>query len=239
VPIMLAGVAVRLRQVALVASDLKTVEADVVAALGVKACAHDLGVEQFGLKNVLFPVGERLLEVVAPFRSGTSAGRFLDRRGGDGGYMVLFQVDDLEAVRSRIADLGVRVVLEAVGPGVVGLHLHPSDVGGAIVSLDQTDRWDDWPWAGSNWRDHVCADVVSDLVAVEVAVFDPESTAARWAAVLGIDADGATICSSGDECELRFISVGDGGTGVSGLEFRATHHADLLVGGVSMALRPG
>ncbi|HAQ22141.1 MAG TPA: hypothetical protein DGF10_02015 [Acidimicrobiaceae bacterium] len=235
---MLANMAVRLRQVALVARDLETVETDLVAALGVEACVHDLGVEQFGLNNVLFPVGERLLEVVAPFRSGTSAGRFLDRRGGDGGYMVLFQVDELEIVRERIADLGVRVVLEAVGPGVLGLHLHPSDVGGAIVSVDQTDRWDDWPWAGFNWRDHVRTDVVSDLVTVEVAVVDPESTATLWAALLGLSVDGTTISGDDDGCEVRFIPVSDSGKGVSGLEFRATHHADLLVGGVSMALRP-
>ena len=58
--------AMRLRQVVLVAGDLDRVEAEIVAGLDVEACVHDLGVGQFGLRNVLFPVGDTLLEVVSP-----------------------------------------------------------------------------------------------------------------------------------------------------------------------------
>ena len=53
---------IRLRQVALVAHDLDAVEEDLVVELGLEPCVRDLGVSQFGLRNVLFPVGERLLE---------------------------------------------------------------------------------------------------------------------------------------------------------------------------------
>lgn len=229
-------VAVRLRQVALVVRDLPAVEAEVVAGLGVEACAHDLHVEQFGLRNVLFPVGEGLLELVSPFRDGTTAGRFLDRRGGDAGYMVLFQVDDLDGVRRRVDGLGARIVLEATQPGIVGLHLHPRDLGGAIVSVDETDRWEDWPWAGPSWRDHVRTDVVSGLAAIAVAVAAPEVVAERWAAVLGVDAVGATVPL--DEGEVRFVPAGERGEGVVGLELRASRHGDLVIGGVEVALRP-
>ncbi|MBR12324.1 MAG: hypothetical protein CL442_04125 [Acidimicrobiaceae bacterium] len=227
---------VRLRQVALVVRDLPAAEAEVVASLGVEACAHDLYVEQFGLKNVLFPVGEGLLELVSPFGVGTTAGRFMERRGGDAGYMVLFQVDNLDGVRRRAVGEGVRIVLEATQPGIVGLHLHPRDLCGAIVSVDETDRWEDWPWAGPSWRDHVRTDVVSSLAAVEVSVADPDLVAARWATVLGVDAVGATVPL--DEGEVRFVSAGDRGEGMSGLELRATEHADLVIGGVRFSLRP-
>ncbi|MED5220976.1 MAG: VOC family protein [Actinomycetota bacterium] len=227
---------VRLRQVALVVRDLPAVSDEVAGSLGVEACAHDLHVEQFGLHNALFPVGEGLLELVSPFRDGTTAGRFLDQCGGDAGYMVLFQVDDLEAVRGRVAGLGVRVVLEVAQPGIVGLHLHPRDLGGAIVSVDQTDRWDDWPWAGANWRDHVRTDLVSGLATVEVAVAEPEAAAERWAAVLGVDAVGAAVPL--DEGEVCFVSAEDRIEHISGLELWASRHEDLVIGGVEMALRP-
>ncbi len=221
---------------ALVVRDLAAVEAEVVRSLGVEACVRDHGVEPFGLNNVLFPVGECLLELVSPFRGDTTAVRYLERRGRDAGYMVLFQVDDLDGVRDRVADLGVRVVLEAAEPGIVGLHLHPRDLGGAIVSVDQTDRWEDWPWAGPWWRDHVRTDVVSDLVAVEVAVDEPAAVSARWAAVLGVEARDDTVSLDGGE--VRFVPVGDRGEGVSGLEFRASREADVEAGGVRMVLRP-
>ena len=89
----------RLRQVALVAHDLAAAEAAVVDALGVELCFRDPSVATFGLHNALFPIGDKLLEVVSPTEGGTTAGRLLEKRGGDGGYMVLVQTADVEAHR--------------------------------------------------------------------------------------------------------------------------------------------
>lgn len=227
---------IRLRQVAVVAADLAAVEANVEAHLGLSRCFRDPGVGFFGLDNALYPVGHQLLEVVAPIRDGTTAGRLLDKRGGDGGYMVLVQVDDLTAVRSRLERLGVRIVHEAASPGVTGLHVHPRDIGGAIVSIDQTDEWDEWPWAGPEWRPHIRTEVVSAITAVEIQADDPESMAARWAEVLARQADGPVLRL--DEGEIRFVPAADGrGEGVAGIEFRAAVDAELDVCGVRCILR--
>jgi len=231
------AVTLRLRQVALVAHDLDLVERDLIAHLGLEPCVHDLGVSQFGLRNVLFPVGECLLEVVSPTTTGTTAGRQLERRDGDGGYMVLVQTDDLAGDRRRLADLGIRIVLEAKMPGIEGVHIHPKDVGGAILSIDETENWAAWPWAGPAWSDHVRTGVVSDLVAVEVQADAPAAMADRWAGALGVSRSGNTV--SLDEGEIRFVEPTDGrGEGVSGLEFRSKRSADLMIGGVRMVLRP-
>ena len=64
------------------------------------------GVGAFGLRNAVFAIGDTFLEVVAPVRDDTTAGRYLERRGGDGGYMALFQVPDVADARRRVADLG-------------------------------------------------------------------------------------------------------------------------------------
>jgi len=112
----------------------------------------DPGVAQFGLCNAVFAAGDTFVEVVAPVEPGTAAGRYLERRGGGGGYMAIFQVPDLAAARRRVDLLGVRVVWTADLPDIAGTHLHPGDVPGAIVSLDWADPAESWRWAGPSWK---------------------------------------------------------------------------------------
>lgn len=214
----------RLRQVALVAADLDPVEQQIQDQLGVELCFRDPGVGEYGLHNGLFPIGDKFLEVVAPTEDGTTAGRLLDKRGGDGGYMVLLQVDDLTGFEERLADLGVRIVSRPTGAGIVGRHLHPKDIGGAIVSIDETDDWDEWGWAGPTWREHVRTDVVLDLIGVTVQSSDPDAMAARWSEVLDRPVlDGAIPTIELDEGEIEFVPDSDGrGDGISVFTVRAT-----------------
>ena len=76
----------RLRQVALVARACGRVAAELGRAFGWGEPLRDPGVGGFGLTNAVFAVGGTFLEVVAPVRPDTTAGRYLERRGGDGGY---------------------------------------------------------------------------------------------------------------------------------------------------------
>ncbi len=212
---------IRLRQVALVARDLVGVEDTITDRLGVEACFRDPGVAEFGLRNVLFPIGHEFLEVVSPLGPGTAAGRLMDRRGGDCGYMVLLQVDDLPAMRRRLDAMGARIVFEAVARGIHGLHIHPRDIGGTILSVDAIQpplRPDDWPWAGPHWRDHVATGVVSALTAVDIAADDPGTMARSWARLLGEERlSGSTVAL--DAGEIRFVPAEpERGEGVVALE---------------------
>jgi len=177
----------RLRQVALVARDCGQVADELRAAFGWGEPFHDPGVGRFGLTNAVFAAGDTFVEVVAPVQAGTTAGRYLERRGGDGGYMAIFQVPDLAAARARLPGLGVRVVWTADLPDIAGTHLHPKDVPGAIVSLDWAEPAGSWRWAGPDWTgrvpDHPGGGGVTG-VTIEVA--DPAAAAARWAEVLGV-----------------------------------------------------
>jgi hypothetical protein len=141
----------RLRQVALVARDCDAVAGELAQAFGWAQPYHDPGVGQFGLTNAVFAVGDTFVEVVAPAQPETTAGRYLKRRGGDGGYMAIFQVPDLAVARRRITGLGVRVVWTADLPDIAGTHLHPRDVPGAIVSIDWAAPPQSWRWAGPSW----------------------------------------------------------------------------------------
>jgi catechol 2,3-dioxygenase-like lactoylglutathione lyase family enzyme len=174
----------RLRQVALIAGTLEPAVEDLCAVLGLEVGFRDPGIRDFGLHNAVMPVGDTFLEVVSPLGADTAGGRYLERHGGDWGYMVLLQCDDLDADRARVERLGVRVVWKMDLPDIRGTHLHPRDVGGAILSLDAAVPPESWRWAGPDWRAKVRKDVVSEISGVDMQAADPAAVARRWAEVL-------------------------------------------------------
>ena len=202
----------RLRQIALVGRDLEAARADIAAVLGLGEAYADPGVGKFGLVNAVWPVGETFLEVVSPRQPGTTAARLIDKRGGDGGYMVILQVEDIHDARGKIAAVGARVVEQFDGDGVAMSHIHPRDIGGAILSVDQMTPWERWEWGGPDWRSQVRTDTAVAITGGELQGADPKDMAARWAAVLGLSAEPA---NGGwriglDGGELRFVADKDG-----------------------------
>jgi len=202
----------RLRQVALVARDCAQVAGELSQAFGWPPPFHDPGVGQFGLTNAVFTVGDTFVEVVAPAQPDTTAGRYLERRGGDGGYMAIFQVPDLAAARRRVAGLGVRVIWTADLADIAGTHLHPRDVPGAIVSLDWAAPEQSWRWAGPSWTGRVPDHAHGGVTGLTVEVNDPAAAARRWAAVLGISAadqgDTMVVELPDQGQRLRFVPAG-------------------------------
>ena len=81
----------RLRQIALAAGDLDAVTSVLCDVLGIGAPFHDPGVGVFGLENAVFAIGDTFLEVVSPVRDDATAKRWIAKRGGDAGYMVIVQ----------------------------------------------------------------------------------------------------------------------------------------------------
>src|SRR2546421_11609654 len=114
----------KLRQIALVAHKLPPIVDQMREVLGLEVGYRDPGVKVFGLENAIFPVGNQFIEVVSPIREGTAGGRYLDRRDGDGGYMVILQCDDHAPRKRRAAELGLRKALESDEPdyGIMQLH---------------------------------------------------------------------------------------------------------------------
>ena len=203
----------RLRQIALVGQDLDAATADIVGVLGLGQAFADPGVGKFGLKNGVWPVGETFLEVVCPETEGTTAGRLLEKRGGDGGYMVILQVKDIQAARALIAAAGARVVEQADRKdGVAMSHVHPKDIGGAILSVDWMDDWDRWEWAGPRWRENVDIGTSTGIVGAELQAAHPETMAKRWGQVLGLEAQpaGDHWRLGLDGGEIRFVQAHDG-----------------------------
>ncbi len=222
----------RIRQVALVAQDLDAVVADCCGVLGIEVAFRDPEIAMFGLRNAVMPVGETFLEVVSPVRPDATAARFLARRRGDGGYMVIVQIEDLEIARARLATLGVRVVFEAAFDDVATMHLHPRDVGGAILSLDIARPPESWRWAGPVWREHVRTEVSTAIVGVELQAEDPRAMAARWSGILARpsrEGGGGVHEIALDGSTIRVAPARDGrGDGIAALDVRMGNPARAL-----------
>ena len=220
----------RLRQIALVAEDLATARADIAAVLGVDYAYADPGVGKYGLHNAVFPIGDTFLEVVSPKQDGTTAGRLLQKRGGDGGYMVILQVDDLMDARARLQRVGARVADEMPLGDVAFTHVHPKDTGGAILSLDYMNPKERWEWGGRGWEQHVDTAVSQAIVGAELQAEDPAKMAARWAEVLGRSTEraGEIWHIALDESEIRFGPITDGrGEGLGAFDVKV-HDADAV-----------
>lgn len=219
---------IRLRQIALVVRDLESTVDRISRALDLDVCFRDPGVGVFGLHNALFCIGDQFLELVSPIADGTTAGRLLDKRGGDGGYMAIYEVDDLDTRMAHLAALGVRNVWSGDVPGIRGRHLHPRDTGGTLVSLDEPSVSGEWPWAGEHWRSRRESSLVSSIDSYTVATPDPEVCRRRW------DALGLNV-------SVRFVGQGPGGEGLDEVTLNCTDPSrdgeTMVLGGTTFTLR--
>jgi hypothetical protein len=197
---------VRLRQAVLVAAELEPAAEALREALGLGEPFRDPGVGEFGLANAVFALGDCFIEIVSPTRPETAAARYLERHGGDGGYMVIFDLEDLEGARLRAREANVRVVWQLDLPDISGTHLHPADMRGAIVSIDRSNPYGSWRWGGPAWTGQIGTGAPGRLAGIAVAVADPAAVAARWGEVLGVAPAGeaGAPALALDGAEVRF-----------------------------------
>lgn len=222
---------INLRQICLVAETLKPAVADLSAVLGIQPCHADPEVGKWGLENALLPIGTDFLEVVAPTQAGTSAGRHLKRREGDGGYMVICQVQTVaeqNATRIRAEQNHVRVAYASDRGNWRLMQLHPGDMQGAYLEVDwdqQADPKGNWmPAGGTGWQDHVQTEITERITGVELQGPDPLAMAEHWGKVCGIEPmlnDGTPSVPLAN-ANLRFVPDTDGrGPGLGGIDIKA------------------
>lgn len=224
----------RLRQICLVARELDPVTDDLCAVFGVKICHRDPEVGQFGLHNALMPFGSSFIEVVAPTREGTTAGRYLERRRGDGGYMVILDSEALPRWRSHVAEIGVRIAAPLALGDYEGMQLHPRDTGGALLEINSTLDGASldgpyWP-AGPHWRDAVATERVEGISGAVLQGEDPAALARKWGEILQRPAaEHGDWQVPVDNATLRFVDDTDGrGEGLAGVTLRVRDAGAIL-----------
>jgi hypothetical protein len=226
----------RLRQIAFMAQEIAPVAAALGQVFGLKSAFSDPAVGVFGLSNIVMPVGGEFLEVLEPIRADTAGGRYLLRRGGDAGYMVILQDEESLDHRARLAAAGVRVIAASEPARYRFTHFHPADCAGVLLSIDSVvgEDWReplcDWPAAGPNWR-AAQSDLSLGIPSVTIQSRDPAGAAATWSNLLERPHKhiGGVYALALEPGVVRFVPpVDEDGTGVVAMEIKVKDPAAAL-----------
>ena len=213
----------RLRQLVIVAEERDSIASQICKVFDLKVAFHDDGLIYFGLINSLIPLGDTFIEIVTPVKENTTAERYLKRRNGNGGYMVIVDCDDVDKEKKRVAQEGIEVVYESERSegNVTGrtIHLHPKNIGGAIVSIDKMNPESGWLWAGLEWQKFVSKDDNTKcLSGVVMQSDDKEALCSKWEKAFGIKANENLEIAFSDS-RIKFIDASDGrGEGINAFE---------------------
>lgn len=100
---------------------------------------HRETVEEQGVEEALFRVGESRIQLLRPLGPETPVGRFIERRG-EGVHHVGYGVSDLKGALEQLEAAGVRLIDAEPRPGSRGTmvaFVHPKSAGGVLVELVQ------------------------------------------------------------------------------------------------------
>jgi len=248
----------RLRQVAMVGDEYDLTERALRQVFGLDVAYRDpgnrpgreAGVSIFGLKNFVMPIGNQFLELVTPLKPGpeSAGGRYIARRQGAGGYMLLFQVtrSDYELHREHLENQGVRLVAggEISESDSDALHIHPKDLPGCLVELRWCENDDvadgDWWPVERDWKDHRNTEIIEAIVGAEIQTPEPGRLAAQWAdrlqQTLDQNHDNPTILTA--DGPIRFVVPSDGRPeGLGGIDVKASDPVSLLRSAEEFGLR--
>ena len=231
----------RLRQICLTASDLGPSEKSIKDVLGLEICYRDTGVAKYGLHNALFAMSGTFLEIVSPTQPDTAAGRYIQRRKGDGGYMYIVDCDDIERRRDHFKAKGVRLVQDLKSGDDVStseaLHLHPKDTGGCLLSVDRHSGGEDmmggYHWAGPRWQEHDRSKTVRAITGARMQCEDPHAVALRWSELLErpLSRDRDVWTFELDNARARFSPLEDDrGEGLSAVRLSCKDIPAILAG---------
>jgi methylmalonyl-CoA/ethylmalonyl-CoA epimerase len=94
-------------------------------------------VEEQGVEAAFVRVGESRLELLGALGEDTPVGRFLAKRG-PGMHHVAYEVADIRAALTQLADAGAELIDEAPRRGMFGLEVafvHPDSVHGVLSEV--------------------------------------------------------------------------------------------------------
>ena len=221
----------RLRQIAIASYNLNEAERIINKELKIRTAYRDEEVEKYGLNNIVCPLGGEFLEVVSPYTTDTTAGRFIDKKKGPTGYMTIFQCEDSLERRKFIESKRIRVLnaFENIG-NFINNQFHPKDLPGALVEIDSVtntnykEKYADWPPAGSGWREQINEEYVHGIVGVTIAAENPDKLSKLWSEVL----DSKLIVENNYPCvvienvKITFVQAITGYVDLVGIKIKAS-----------------
>lgn len=211
----------RLRHYVIAAKDMDAVCQQLYALLEVEPVAKPPGPEPtlaFGFRTRMIRVGTTMLEVVSPIREKHQLNDFFAQRGGDGGFMVVLQTYDDDALLARAAANGHKLAFEI--PNFRGQHLMQFDYRtfGSRFEFYKYTPEDNW-WGNPLHGDYNDPKAAEDILGGAVAVPDPAAIARTAAATFLGRLDGDSV-HFGDR-RIDFVASGAGPQGLMTLYLKA------------------
>ena len=128
----------RVDHVGIAVRDLEAAIVFYESAFGVK-CSHRETVEEQGVEEAMFRVGESWIQLLRPLGPDTPVGKYIEKRG-EGVHHVGYGVSDLVAALEHLRSEGLQLIDEKPRRGSRGAQVafvHPRSVGGVLVELVQ------------------------------------------------------------------------------------------------------
>jgi methylmalonyl-CoA/ethylmalonyl-CoA epimerase len=128
----------RVDHVGIAVKDLDAAIAFYEAAFGVKL-AHRETVEEQGVEEAMFRVGESWIQLLRPLGPDTPVGKYIEKRG-EGVHHIGYGVTDLKGVLEHLKGEGMQLIDAEPRRGSRGsmvAFVHPRSVGGVLVELVQ------------------------------------------------------------------------------------------------------
>ncbi|MEH6401943.1 MAG: hypothetical protein V7750_01130 [Sneathiella sp.] len=174
---------IRLRQICLATLDIRKDEKSLSNIFGLNPC-HQEALDHFGLENSLFAINGTFIELVAPTRDNTAVHRFLSRTDGVGGYMAIFDCNEVADRKNAALRLGISPIFERSDDTADLLQLNPKDTGITMLEFDHhkggKDMLGNYAWAGENWQREINTDTTKSLTSLSMACTDPNAKANQW-----------------------------------------------------------
>lgn len=128
----------RIDHVGIAVSDLDAAVEHYRRTLGLEP-VHRERVEDQGVDEVLFAVGDSFIQLLGALGPETPVGQYLERRG-PGVHHIGFRVDRVADALRHLRAEGVRLIDEEPRPGSRGTTIafvHPEGMGGVLIELVQ------------------------------------------------------------------------------------------------------
>ena len=104
--------------------------------------AHREVVEEQGVEEAMFAIGESYIQLLAPLGPDTSVGRYIEKKG-EGLHHIAYRVSDINGELDRLKAAGVSLIDETPRRGSRNTRIafvHPKGNRGVLVELVELDE---------------------------------------------------------------------------------------------------
>lgn len=210
----------RIRHYVLATHDRDFVAEQIYEVLGLPPTPKKPGpgvTEAYGFYSHMMRVGTTMIEIVQPMTTGHPLSKWLDERGGDGGFMVVLQTYDADALKARAATEKLTLTRDM---DFKGQHMIQFDYKhfGTHFELYKYTPEENW-WGDPINGPYSDARVAVDVIGCDVAVDDPAAIAAQTSRLfLGSSQD--TKLTLGDR-SVQFVPAQGQVRGLTALDLKA------------------